>query len=158
MVPNGAWFNHMWPSCWSVKDIAVKELLSIVLAAAMWGPCWAGRHILFHTDNLAVVQVIQNLNAADLLLCNLLRCLYFYAAHYRFTFTAKHIPGVKNIAADGMSRNNLPLFHSLFPQVPQHMIPHSLTQLLLLQIPDWTSGAWMTQFRGSLLPDFPRQQ
>ena len=49
VVPNGAWFNHMWPSCWSVKDIAVKELLPIVLAAAMWGPRWAGRHILFHT-------------------------------------------------------------------------------------------------------------
>ena len=129
-----------------------------MLAAVLWGPHWVGRHILFHTDNLAVVQVARNLNAADLLLCNLLRCLYFYSAHYHFTFSAVHIPGVKNVAADALSRNNLPLFHSLFPQVPRHTIPHSLVELFLLQIPDWNSGAWMTQFRSSLLPASPLQQ
>ena len=158
VVPNGAWFNQEWPSCWSEKDISAKELIPIVLAAALWGPHWPGKQVLFHTDNLAVVQVIKNMNAANQLLCNLLRCLYFYAAHYRFTFTAEHIPGVKNVAADALSRDNLPLFHSLFPQVPRHTIPHTLAQLLLLQIPDWNSGSWMSQFRGSLLPDFPRRQ
>ena len=158
IVLDGGWFNHEWPSCWSAKEIAAKELLPIVLAAVLWGPHWAGRHILFHTDNLAVVQVVRNLNAADPLLCNLLRCLYFYSAHYHFTFTAAHIPGVKNVAADALSRNNLPLFHSLFPQVPQHTIPHSLVKLFLLQIPDWNSGAWMTLFRSSLLPASPLQR
>ena len=78
-----------------------------MLAAILWGPHWAGRHILFHTDNLAVVQVVRNLNAVDPLLCNLLRCLYFYSAHYHFPFTAAHIPGIKNVAANALSRNNL---------------------------------------------------
>ena len=97
------------------------------------------------------------MNATDRLLCNLLRSLYFYAAHYHFTSMAKHIPGVKNVAADALSNENLPLIHSLFPQVPRHTIPHTLAQLLL-QIPDWNSGSWMSQFRGSLLPDFPWRQ
>ena len=118
----------------------MKELLPVVLAAVVWGPQWAGRHFLFHTDNLAVVQVVRNLNAADPLLCNLLQCLHFYSAHYQFMFTAAHIPGVKNVAADALSCNNLHLFYSLFPQVPRHTIPHSLVELFLLQDPDWNSG------------------
>ena len=81
----------------------MKELLPIVLVAILWGPHWAGIHMLFHTDNLAVVQVVQNLNVVDPLLCNLLRCLYFYFAHYHFTFTTAHIPGLKNVAADTLS-------------------------------------------------------
>ena len=96
----------------------MKELLPIVLAAVIWGPQWAGRHVLFHIKNLAVVQVVRNLNATDPLLCNFLRCLYFYSAHYQFMFTAAHIPGVKNVAADALSRSNLHLFYSSFPQVP----------------------------------------
>ena len=153
-------YNHEWPSCWSVKEIAVKELTCMpnVLAVVLWGPHWAGKHVLFHTDNLAMVQVVQALNAADPLLCSLLRCLYFYSAHYQFTFTAEHIPGVKNVAADALSRNNLPLFRSLFLQVPRHTIPHRLVELFLLQMPDWNSGAWMTQFRSSLLPASPPLQ
>ena len=134
----------------------MKELLPIVLAAILWGSHWAGRHILFHTDNLAVVKVVRNLNAVDPLLCNLLRCMY-YSAHDHFMFTAAHIPGIKNVVADALSRNNLTLFHSLFPQVPRHTIPHSLVELFLLQIPDCNSGAWMTRFRSSLLPASPLQ-
>ena len=118
------------------------------------GPSWAGKHIIFHSDYLAVVHVVQNLNAADLRLGNLLRCLYFYAAHYHFTFTAAHIPipGVDNVAADALSCDNMILFRSLFPQVPQHTIPHNLVELFLLDIPDLNSGAWMSRFRISLLP------
>ena len=94
----------------------------------------------FYADNLAVVQVVQNLIAVDRLLCSLLQCLYFYSAHYQLTFTVTHIPGVKNVAADALSCNNLPLFHTLFLQVPQHTIPYGLAELFLLQILNWNSG------------------
>ena len=94
------------------------------------------------------------MNATDWLLCNLMRCLYFYAAHALLfhIYGRAHTRG-KNVAADALSHDNLPLFHSLFPQVPWHTIPHTLALILLLQIPDWKSGSWMSQFRGSLLPD-----
>ena len=98
--------------------------------------------------------MVRNLNVADPLLCNLPWCLYFYSAHYYRMFTAALIPGVKNVAADALSCNHLlvHLFYSLFPQVLQHTIPHSLVELFLLQVPDWNSGTWMSQFRSSLLP------
>ena len=72
-------------------------------------------------------------------------------------FTAAHIPGVDNVAADALSHGNMILFHSLFPLVPQYTIPHNLIELFLLGIPDWNSGAWMSRFRISLLPASPLQ-
>ena len=158
VIPDEACFSQEWSPFWAKMDIAEKEMMPIVLAAVLWGPHWAGWHVVFHTDNMAVVHGVKNLNATDNLLCMLLRCLYFYAAYYRFTFTAQHIPGVDNVAADALSRNKLSLFRSLFPQVPRYAIPGNIAQLLLSQVPDWSSASWMSQFRGSLVPDFPRQQ
>lgn len=36
-------------------DIAVKELVRIVMAAAIWGRLWRGSHICCYCDNIAVV-------------------------------------------------------------------------------------------------------
>ena len=36
-----------------------------MLVAVLWRRHWAGRQILFYTDNLAVVQVVQYLNVVD---------------------------------------------------------------------------------------------
>ena len=40
-------------------NIAVKELLPVVIAAILWGPCWAGLHIRCFSDNTAVVFAIN---------------------------------------------------------------------------------------------------
>ena len=58
-------------------EIVVKELVPVVIAAAIRGASWTGCCILFHIDNLAMVTVVQKLNARDPLLGNLLRCLFF---------------------------------------------------------------------------------
>ena len=158
VVPNGAWFNLRWPVTFAGIDIVVKELVPVVLSAVMWGPFWKGQHVLFHIDNMAVVQVVEKLSAYDPRLCHMLRCLYFYSAHFQFTFSATHIPGVQNIAADALSRHNLTLFRTLYPQLQQHTVPPSLVNLYLGQPPDWNSTAWMRLFVASLLPASPRPQ
>jgi len=52
---------------------------------------------------------------------------------------AEHIPEVYNTLADALSRNNLPIFHSQFPQADNH--PIHITEVLvdLMSRPDWTS-------------------
>ena len=132
-------------------EIVVKELVPVVIAAAIWGASWASRCVLFLIDNLAVVMVVQKLtcNARDPLLGNLLRRLFFYAAHFNFTFAATHIPGIQNTAADALSRGNLPLFTSLFPQVPRVVVPPAVLDLFMQQSPDWNSIQWTTLFTGS---------
>ena len=36
------WLQVEWPSSWSNVDITVKELVPIVVAAAVWGRCGTG--------------------------------------------------------------------------------------------------------------------
>ena len=50
------WLQWQWPSQWSAQHIAVKELVPIVLACALWGRSWQYRHVLVWCDNMAIVQ------------------------------------------------------------------------------------------------------
>ena len=54
-VPMG-WCQLRWPASWSSVNNTEKELLPIVIAGALWGHWWRGRHICFHCDNRAVVD------------------------------------------------------------------------------------------------------
>ena len=92
--PTTGWLKLQWPALWSSIDIAAKEMVPIVVAAALWGRLWEGCHICLHSDNMAVVAVLNKRTAKDPLLLHFLRCLYFYAAFYRFHYSAAHIPSL----------------------------------------------------------------
>ena len=53
-----AWLQTRWPPTWVEVSIAVKELLPIVLAAAVWGRRWSHGRVLFRSDNQAVVAAL----------------------------------------------------------------------------------------------------
>ena len=53
------WIQYPWQSTWLQKSIAVKELLPIVLACALWGPLWAHKHVEVQCDNAAVVDILR---------------------------------------------------------------------------------------------------
>ena len=40
-------FQFEWPSGWEGVDISVKELVPVVVAAALCGGLWQGHHICF---------------------------------------------------------------------------------------------------------------
>ena len=122
------------------------------MAAGLWGPVWEGHHVQFHIDNMAVLVVIQNLNARDNHLGHLLHCLHSYATYYCFNLSAAHIPGIQNTAADALSHGDLFHFHSLFPQVWEHTVPPELLSPLLQPAADWSSHIWMAQWRASFRP------
>ena len=71
-VDDLGWFQIKWPEGWEKTDIAVKELVSVVAAAALWGHCWAGKHIRFHSYNMAVVAILSSRTAKTPLLTPLL--------------------------------------------------------------------------------------
>lgn len=156
--PLSYFFQLAWPTCWSRRSIAAKELLPVVVAAALWGCTWTRKRVRFNCDNLAVVAVLQKRVAKDVILAHLLRCLCFYAAFYQFSFSAAHIPGERNGAADAISRDNVPLFSYSFPQVRQSVVPQHIQDLVLLQPPDWSSPGWIDKFRLSLRIVSPQPQ
>ena len=104
--------------------------------------------VLFRCDNSAVVEVINNRSAKDPRLAHMVRCLFFFAASHRFTFSAEHVPGVENGLADALSRKRYDLFVSRSPQVPPPpiLVPPPLCSLLFNKPIKWTSLCWRRQF------------
>ena len=150
------WGNQWWQwRCTSSTfnwNIAAKELFSIVLAAATWGSQWWHAQVNCHCDNQAAANVVNKGSARDPLLAHLLQCLFFYATHFQFRFTAQHIPGHSNLAADALSRNQLTTFFSSLPQanpIPDRINPAAAS---LASHPSltWTCSRWRYLFLNSL--------
>ena len=142
------WLQGAWPLVWRSTNITAKELLPIVLAAAIWGPQWRGQTVHFRCDNAAIVHTIASSRSTELLVMQLLRGLHLFAMEHGFRFTASHIAGTDNGPADALSRNQASLFHSQVPQAPADAedISDDLHQLFLAEAPpDWLSERWRQQ-------------
>ena len=127
-------------------------MFPILVAAAVWGPRWAGSTVLCHCDNQAVVAVLKSRSCKDKKLMHLLRCLLFFEAHFQFRLQSSHIAGVGNGAADALLRDKLSLFLSLVPQAAASPtpVPVELVDLLLAVDIDWLSPDWNRLFRTTL--------
>ena len=117
----GYWFKLVWP-CDLHRSIAALELIPVVVAAMIWGDKWHGKLVCFHSDNEAVVNVLNKGHTQDVALSHLMWCLAFLAAFHGFHFNSVHLPGKLNEAADALSCSNMTLFHSLLPQALQESI------------------------------------
>ena len=122
------WLQMQWipGSVLSTASIATKEFFPILLAGIMWGEAWHGCTIRCNCDNEAVVHIINGRYARDPLLAHMLRCLFFICAHHQWSLVARHTPGRNNVAADALSRNDLPLFYSQVPNAacsPSPILP-----------------------------------
>lgn len=63
---------------------------------------------------------------------------------------ATHLKGAQNVLADALSRDNLPLFRTMYPQNGEPTgIPEEVLDLLYLREPDWTSKSWTEQWSSS---------
>ena len=52
-------FQIEWQTGREGVDISVMELVPVVVAAALWGVLWHGHHIRFHSNNMAVVSILN---------------------------------------------------------------------------------------------------
>ena len=148
-LPN--WLLFKWPPELQDASIQVKELVPVVVAAALYGRDWKDQLVVFLVDNQAVVEIINKTHSKESHLMHLVRLLVFFACHYNFWFRAEHVQGRLNTLADALSRNNLSRFFSQQPPVcPQPSnIPAALLSLLALNAA-WTSTPWMELFRRTL--------
>ena len=131
-----SWFQLQWPQAWSAATITPKELVPIVVAATLWGPQWAGKHVQCLCDNMAVVTAVNKGAAKDPTLSHLLRTLTLITAILDI-----HITGVQNASADALSRNQVQLVFSLNPQASPFpaIIPPELRELVFNRSLRWTS-------------------
>lgn len=139
------WLQHEWEEPIRESSITLRELIPIVVAAAVWGERWAGMVVCFHCDNEGVVADLNRLYSSDAGIMHLLRCLFLFAALRSFWFCARHVPGRDNVVADAISRDKREVVMAFFPQGGECRMPPSLPRLLYLDTPDWTSTHWIGQ-------------
>ena len=146
------WFQGQWPASWATANITVKELLPIVLAAAVWGPGWCGKAVEFQCDNQAIVSTVNYGRTHEPKVAHFLRGLALFAMEFGFHVRAAHIAGIDNVAADALSRNHMPTFLAQTPQAHPHptVIPEDLQVVFLQQQPDWLSSEWRQRCRSFL--------
>ena len=101
------WFNGPWPKRWDQYHISIKELYPIVAAVEVWGNLLKNHCILFMSDNMGVVEIINKLTSRDPTIMILVRRLVVTTMKHNIMFRAKHIPGKYNIIADRLSRFKL---------------------------------------------------
>ena len=118
----------------------------------IWGSCWQGKVVHVHSDNEAVVSVLNMGYSKDEQMMHLVRCLFFILAVWDISLFACHLPGVLNVAADAISRDNLPLLFFKVPDVSRQAtpLPQALVDLLVAVQPDWTSRSWSHVFKNCL--------
>ena len=98
-------------------------------------------------DNMAVVAVVNAGYSRDKSMMHLMRCLFFLVAHFHVQIRACHVREVDNVAADALSRNDIPHFLQVVPDAGQPIaIPQGLVDLLVREQPDWTSSRWAQLF------------
>ena len=142
------WFQWRWEGPAVEWQIAVKELLPILFAMVLWGKCWSGKRVECHCDNMAVVAVVNSGRTKDKTMMHMLRCMFFVAAYHDIQIHATHLPRVENIAADSLSRNNLPTFLQAVPDAATlpTPIPQALVDMVVRESPGWSSPRWAQLF------------
>ena len=123
------WFALPWSSCpsWAEVHVSVQELLPIVISCAIWGSETERCHIHSSCDNAAIVVIINKHTSNNPMIMHLLHYLFFMCAKFNIALSAEHIAGVRNEAADALSRNNFPAFFQKIPAA--HKVPSDTPQL-----------------------------
>ena len=134
------WFAENRPTNTTDTDIAIKQMIPLVIAAESWGKTFECRRILFRSDSMAVGDTLKYGLCCDRHLAFCFCELAICAILNNFTFTAMHVPGKFNKASDGLSHLNLQHFKSLVPDTNSDslLVPTSLLHKLLF--PPWTTN------------------
>ena len=85
-------------------NITQLEMLNIMVALNVWGYTWQNMRIEIKSDNLAVVQVLQEGKARNPLLATIARNIWMLTAVFNIQLSVSHIAGKSNAIADLLSR------------------------------------------------------
>ena len=138
-----AWIVAAWPRASTVDiHISVLELISIVVAAHVWGSAWERRRVLFYSDNSAAVASIESGLPRHPHLAFLIRELAQLSILGNFSVKAVHVPGKLNVVADAISRFDFQEFRRLRPDANRDAtpIPEGLLRRLVLATTSTPSG------------------
>ena len=89
---DGEWFQQKWPDCVSTDfPINLMEIVPILAACRLWKEKFRGRRILFHSDNLGVVQAWHKQGSSNPAILHIMREIVSVAASENFALSITHI-------------------------------------------------------------------
>jgi hypothetical protein len=101
------WSFFQWPAGWNMSEIMTHitflELVPIVLSIFPFRHQFCNKHILFHTDNLALVSILNKRSSKSKRVMELIRPLVLHTMLCNMQFKAVHIEGRVNSIADAIS-------------------------------------------------------
>ena len=101
------WFYGLWPSDCVGLNITLLELYPICLALYIWGPFLTNNCITLHSDNQAVVAILNSCTSKESNIMILVRKIVLNCMTNNILICSKHIPGTGNIIPDLLSRNQV---------------------------------------------------
>ena len=122
-IYGNAWIQARWNSDTADDNIDFLELFAIMAATYTWGTSWAGKRIVFLTDNEAITKIWQKGSTPSKRIMHLVRKLFLFAVDHHFSITFKHIYGKYNPIADALSRFQENRFRMLAPQANRRPSP-----------------------------------
>ena len=85
-------------------SIVHLEMINMFVALSLWSERLAGRTLVVHCDNAAVVCTLNSGRAQDEFLLKVARNIWLITAVYDIRLQVCHIPGKRNVIADTLSR------------------------------------------------------
>ncbi len=119
-----------WPESWKKHNIVLLELYPILLAFKMFRKKLQNMRVILHTDNQALVHIINNQTSKDPNIMVLVRDLVLTLLQNNTEVTAVYISTKNNYLADALSRLQVDVFHEMAPwaeelptPIPESLLP-----------------------------------
>ena len=103
------------------KTIMYRELHAVVMAVATFSYKLRGSQVLMHIDNEAVHHCVKAAKCKEHDINCLLRVLYYFTSVHKIEYKSTHVPGITNVLADALSRQNYALFKCMAPNAKPRM-------------------------------------
>lgn len=123
LVYDTHWLYGEFDQVWSEKNICLLEAYPIMLMLHMFGRSLANRKLILHSDNKALVFILNKQSTRDSEIMVILRSIVLKAMEYNIIFKAVHVEGVLNTLADPLSRLQVDKFKSRAPQADEDPVP-----------------------------------
>ena len=103
----GIWNNRLYAApvpTFINFDPTITHLEMVLVALWLWAKFWVSSSVIFHCDNMVVVQVVASGKTTDPFLNACIRNIWLLTATFDIDLHIEHVQGAKNIIADRLSR------------------------------------------------------
>ncbi len=132
----GRWCYFPWPDSWKnpevMADITFLELVPIVLSIFLFEKDLRNKRILFHTDNMSLVSILNKKSSKSKRVMELVRPFVLHTMLNNMQFKALHVEGRFNSISDSISRKQWDRLNMLAPEAEREpmLVPDSFYQLI----------------------------